>query len=160
MGIQTTVPATLAGTYTGTENASSQGVDAATGSESFQAAWYTKLVDFTLCDADIAKVNIFKLVDESDLGGWQSGLFYQGYVPKPAAAAFKAEVAKTAGKCPTGAATYFTPSAGKTPAAKPKVKPRAKSKLKPVVKLRGKTRAKPHAKGVAKPHRKPHGKRK
>ena len=110
VGIQTVPPAALAGTYTGTENASSQGVDGKTGTPAYQATWYTKLVDFALCDADITKVNIFKLVDESALEGWQSGLFYQGYVPKPSAAAVKTEIAKTGGHCPTGAATYFSPS--------------------------------------------------
>ena len=89
-----------------------------TGSEDYQAAWYAKLVDFALCDADITKVNIFKLVDETALEGWQSGLFYQGYVAKLSAAAFKAELAKTAGRCPAGQAAYFAPSAG--PAVKPR----------------------------------------
>ena len=45
------------------------------------------------------------------LEGWQSGLFYPGYVPKLSAAAFTAELAKTAGRCPTGEAAYFAPSA-------------------------------------------------
>ena len=43
------------------------------GRRGYQAAWYAKLVDFALCDADITKVNIFKLVDETALEGWQSG---------------------------------------------------------------------------------------
>ena len=80
-----------------------------TGSEVYQATWYRKLVDFALCDADVTKVNIFKLVDETSLQGWQSGLFFAGYVPKLSAAAFTDELALTGGLCPTGDATFFVP---------------------------------------------------
>jgi hypothetical protein len=118
VGVQTTPSAAVADRYTGAENG--EGVSS-TGGEDYQAAWYTKLVDFALCDADITKVNIFKLVDETALEGWQSGLFYQGYVAKLSAAAFAAELAKTAGRCPTGQAAYFTPSVGPV---KPVVKKR------------------------------------
>jgi len=114
VGIQTVPTGAVAADYTGTENASGQGVKGTTGGEAYQAAWYRKLVDFSLCDADIAKVNIFKLVDESALEGWQSGLFFQGYVPKASAATFKSEVAKTAGKCPAGSASYFAPGGRST----------------------------------------------
>ena len=120
VGIQTVPAPVVADSYTGTENASTQGVDGKTGTPAYQASWYTKLVDFALCDADITKVNIFKLVDESVLEGWQSGLFYQGYVPKESAAAVKAEIARTDGRCPNGAARYFTPSgSSSTPSATP-----------------------------------------
>lgn len=122
VGVQTTPSAAVAGSYTGTENG--EGV-AQTGTEDYQAAWYTKLVDAALCDADIAKVDIFKLVDESALEGWQSGLFYQGYVPKQSAAALGAELARTGGVCPGGTAAYFSPNASK-PVAKPR--PKAKPK--------------------------------
>jgi hypothetical protein len=107
VGIQTIPTAAVAGSYTGAENA--EGISSS-GTEAYQAAWYSKLVDFALCDADITKVNIFKLVDESGLEGWQSGLFYQGYVAKASAGAFAAEVGKTAGRCPSGSASYFSPS--------------------------------------------------
>jgi hypothetical protein len=135
VGIQTTPSTAVSAQYTGSENATTQGVAGLTATETYQADWYRKLIDFTLCDADITKVNIFKLVDESDLAGWQSGLFYQGYIPKASATVFKAEVDKTAGKCQTGAAKYFTPSAkpvtpGAKPAAKAVPKPTAKHKTK------------------------------
>jgi hypothetical protein len=138
VGIQTTPAAAVAGRYTGAENG--EGVSS-TGGEDYQAAWYEKLVDFALCDADITKVNIFKLVDETALEGWQSGLFYQGYVAKLSAAAFKAELAKTAGRCPAGQAAYFAPSAAPATKLVPEKNTVAK---KPAVK---KTVAK---KGVAK----------
>jgi hypothetical protein len=107
IGIQTTPPADLAGDYTGVENAA--GVDQ-TGSEAYQAQWYTELVDYALCDADVTRVNIFKLVDETSLLGWQSGLFYVGYVPKLSATTFHDELDRTEGMCPTGDPTWFSPS--------------------------------------------------
>jgi hypothetical protein len=130
VGIQTKPARAVAGRYTGVENG--EGV-AATGTEKYQAAWYTKLVDFALCDADIAKVNVFKLVDETALEGWQSGLFYQGYVPKRSATAFTTELARTGGTCPSGAAAYFAPATAAatttaTPAQKQPAKARAKKK--------------------------------
>jgi hypothetical protein len=106
VGIQTVPPPSLAAAYTGYENGA--GV-ATSGTEAYQAAWYRKLVDFALCDADVRKVDIFKLVDETGLAGWQSGLFYVGYVPKLSAATVPAELTRTAGQCPTGDASYFAP---------------------------------------------------
>ncbi len=106
VGIQTTPGASVSAAYTGFENGA--GV-AETGSEAYQAAWYRKLVDFSLCDADVTKVNIFKLVDETSLQGWQSGLFFVGYLPKLSAAAFTDELSLTDGLCPTGDAAYFVP---------------------------------------------------
>jgi len=102
-------PASLASSYTGFENGA--GVSA-TGTEAYQATWYRKLVDFALCDADVKKVDIFKLVDETGLEGWQSGLFYVGYVPKVSSATFAAELERTRGRCPTGDPVFFTPGAG------------------------------------------------
>jgi hypothetical protein len=145
VGVQTVPAAAAAGSYSGTENG--QGVDGATGTEAYQAAWYVKLVDFALCDADVAKVNIFKLVDESALEGWQSGLFYQGYLPKLAATAFKAELASTGNTCRSGAAAYFTPAASK-PVVKT-TKP-VKPAKRPVVLKPVKKPAKPHLKKTSK----------
>lgn len=108
IGIQTTPSAQVAAAYTDSENAA--GVEQ-TGSEQYQADWYRKLIDYALCDADVTKVNIFKLVDETSLLGWQSGLFYVGYVPKLSATVFPAELARTEGMCPTGEATWFSPAA-------------------------------------------------
>jgi hypothetical protein len=143
VGIQTTPAAAVAGKYTGAENG--EGVSS-TGGEDYQAAWYAKLVDFALCDADITKVNIFKLVDETALQGWQSGLFYQGYVAKLSAAAFKAELAKTAGRCPAGQAAYFAPSVG--PAVKPA--PAKKALAKKAVTKKATAKSKKTAKKVVK----------
>jgi hypothetical protein len=112
VGIQTVPPASVASSYTGVENAA--GV-AATGTEAYQATWYRKLIDFALCDADVKKVDIFKLVDETGLEGWQSGLFYVGYVPKLSSSSVPSELARTAAKCPTGDAAFFAPGTSQTP---------------------------------------------
>jgi hypothetical protein len=137
--------------YTGSENA--DGVSGATGSESFQADWYTKLVDYAVCDPNVAAVNLFHLVDESALEGWQSGLYYAGYTAKASAAAVQSELAKTAGRCPgkylnwkpgsVGGATIGTST---KPVAKPKAKPAAKPKAKPTAKPKGKPATKPKKK--------------
>jgi len=75
------------------------GVDRATGSEAYQAAWYVKLVDYVQCDPNIASVNLFHLVDEADLGLWQSGLYYRDYAPKASAFAVRDEIARVDGRC-------------------------------------------------------------
>jgi hypothetical protein len=114
--------------YTGTETAANTtgGVVPPYDTEAYQADWYSKLVDFTECDADIVNVNIFKLIDESDLAGWQSGLYYADGAAKASAGAVRDEIAKDGGKCPTGSATRWQPgatTAGGVPAGGPAVTP-------------------------------------
>ncbi len=75
----------------------------------YQAQWYMKLVDFSECDADVHSVNLFKLVDETSRAGWQSGLFYAGFVPKLSAGAVEDEIARDGGQCPTGRPSYWAP---------------------------------------------------
>lgn len=102
--------------YTGSENAANAngGVLGATATEAFQASWYTQMLNLVACDPNVRVVNLFHLVDESDLGGWQSGLFYVGYQPKQSAAAVAGWIAQTGGGC-TGASSGWTP--GGVPAA-------------------------------------------
>ena len=64
----------------------------------------------TMFATEGTKVNIFKLVDETSLTGWQSGLFYAGFVAKLSAMTFSAELARTGGACPTGEAAWFSPA--------------------------------------------------
>jgi hypothetical protein len=105
VGIQT-VP-TAAG-YTGTETAG-WNVNGDTGSEDYQAQWYKQLVDASQCDADITNVNIFKLIDQSDLSVWQSGLYQLGWLAKESAGVVRTEIANVT-SCPTGAAAYWQPA--------------------------------------------------
>lgn len=99
--------------YTGIETPG-WGIDGTTGSPGYQAAWYRQLIDTTECDASITNVNIFKLIDESSLAGWQSGLYRLGWAPKYSAEVVRNEIA-TVDACPTGAATAWSPA--DTPAA-------------------------------------------
>jgi hypothetical protein len=106
VGIQTTPSAATTASYIGLENG--PGVDAS-GSQRYQATWYRRMIDVVLCDADVTTVDIFKLVDETELSGWQSGLFFAGYVPKLSAAVVRDELVRTGNVCPTGRAAYFVP---------------------------------------------------
>jgi hypothetical protein len=133
VGIQTVPSPAVASAYTGREN--SPGVNARTGSEAYQADWYRSLIDTALCDADIAKVNIFELVDEQSLTGWQSGLFFRGYVPKRSATVFADELEATGNRCPTGDAARWSPAgttAGVAPAKRTKAGKARKKKRAPV----------------------------
>jgi hypothetical protein len=105
VGIQT-VP-TAAG-YTGTETAG-WNVNGDTGSEDYQAQWYKELIDAAQCDADITNVNIFKLIDQSDLSAWQSGLYQLGWLAKESASVVRTEIANVK-SCPTGTAAYWQPA--------------------------------------------------
>ena len=126
IGIQTTPSVTG---YTGNETAG-WGVDASTGTEDYQAQWYKQLIDTVQCDASITNVNIFKLLDQGDLGAWQSGLFQLGWVPKKAADVVKSEIASVT-TCPTGTAKLWTPALATTRAvAKPVKNPAVKKPVK------------------------------
>ena len=121
--------------YTGAETAATAagGVRGDTATEAFQAAWYVQMLDLVACDPDVKVVNIFHLVDETDLRGWQSGLYYVGYFPKSSAAAVRRWIAETGGACrgtpapwvaPAAAATQALPAGARTAAAKkPKAPP-------------------------------------
>src|SRR6185369_9359132 len=81
-------------------------------------------------DASITNVNIFKLLDQSDLAAWQSGLFQLGWVKKKSADIVKSEIASVT-TCPTGAAKLWSPSASLAPIGKPAKKPVTKPVTKP-----------------------------
>ena len=122
VGVQT-VP-TEAG-YVGLETPG-WGIGGSTGTESYQARWYKRVVDTVQCDASITNVNLFKLVDEPDLRAWQSGLYQLGWVPKIAADVVKNEIASVKA-CPTRWARSWAPAprpitlqaGGKGPASRP-----------------------------------------
>jgi hypothetical protein len=106
VGIQT-IPSV--GGYTGTETAG-WGIEGASGNEGYQAQWYKQTIDAAQCDASITNVNIFKLLDQSDLGAWQSGLYQLGWVAKQSAQVVRSEIASVA-SCPTGPAKLWSPAA-------------------------------------------------
>jgi hypothetical protein len=96
--------------YVGSENAATPdgGVRGETSTESFQAKWYVDMLNLVACDPNVKLVNLFHLVDESDLGGWQSGLFYVGYTAKSSASAVNGWINQTGGNC-TGAPKRWKP---------------------------------------------------
>jgi hypothetical protein len=67
------------------------------------------MLNYVACDPNVKVVNLFHLVDETALEGWQSGLYFAGYAPKASAAAVAGWIAQTSGNC-TGAAKSWTPT--------------------------------------------------
>jgi hypothetical protein len=136
--------------YTGNEvSTPTTGVLGDTATEAFQAQWYLKMLDDVSCDPNIQVVNIFHLVDESELGAWQSGLFYVGYAEKASAGAVRDWISETGGAC-SGAMQSWTP--GSSSAEKP-----SKSTSKPTAKSKTKTKI---TKKTTKKGGKKHGKKK
>jgi hypothetical protein len=80
-GYQSNVPPALRGHYDGRETV-------ATISPSEQATRLRSAISIAACQAHVRAFFNFELVDESRLGGWQSGLVWRGVHRKPAAAAF------------------------------------------------------------------------
>jgi hypothetical protein len=144
-GVQTSSGGRAA--YTGVEVSatSAGGVVGGFASEDYQARWYRQMLDLLACDPNVAFVNIFHLIDESALEGWQSGLYYADQMPKRSAQTVEAWLLQTGGAC-TGTVHAWKPqstSSIKPPKlAKPKVKAKAK---------RAHRAAKPHRKVKTKP---------
>ncbi|HYZ79195.1 MAG TPA: hypothetical protein VE596_17650 [Gaiellaceae bacterium] len=91
-GWQARIPASARSAYTGRE--SSQTVDEAT-----QARIYGDLVRFVECDPAVTALNLFHLVDESDLDRFQTGLIRADSSRRPSYDAVKDAIAETAGVC-------------------------------------------------------------
>src|SRR5262249_40107837 len=81
MGIQTSQTG-VAG-YGGAEVSANAagGVQGATATQAYQATYYVGMLKLLACDPNVRLINIFHLVDEPNLVGWQSGLYQ---VPAPA----------------------------------------------------------------------------
>jgi hypothetical protein len=128
--------------YTGAEVSatSAGGVVGGFASEAYQAGWYRQMLDLLACDPNVAFVNIFHLIDEDALEGWQSGLYYADETAKRSAQTVQGWLAQTGGAC-MGTVRPWTPAAFAPPkSAKPKAKGKAKGKPKP----RPKGQSKPH----------------
>jgi hypothetical protein len=77
-GVQSQIPPEKASLYTGTEQtALTRPVDEAT-----QALYYRQAVQLSFCEPTVEGFFVFHAVDETDLGRWQSGLFYPDDTPK------------------------------------------------------------------------------
>jgi hypothetical protein len=131
--------------YVGTEVSatSAGGVVGAFATEEFQAGWYLQMLNLVACDPNVAAVNIFHLVDEESLAGWQSGLYYADKSPKRAAGVVRDWLARTGGNC-QGKLQPWTPAKAAPVAAAvtPKGKPAPKAKARPKAKQAGKAKPK------------------
>ena len=75
LGIETTIPASKAALYTGTEPG--KPVDEAT-----QADYYRRAIRLAACQANVTALLLFHSQDEPELGGFQSGVSYADGTPK------------------------------------------------------------------------------
>jgi hypothetical protein len=111
VGIQTDSTSQLG--YSGTE-VSANGAGGMVGtfaSADYQANWYREMLALVACDANVRVVNIFHLVDEPNLAGWQSGLYYATPgtpTPKLSAQAVRDWITSTGGRC-QGTTRSWTP---------------------------------------------------
>jgi hypothetical protein len=102
--------------YVGSETSNNVagGVIGDFASEDYQASWYRQMLDLLACDPNIAFVNIFHLVDEPALEGWQSGLYYLDETAKKSAQTVTDWLSQSGGAC-TATVHPWTPP-GITPA--------------------------------------------
>ncbi|HEX6490704.1 MAG TPA: hypothetical protein VF002_04960 [Gaiellaceae bacterium] len=89
---QVAIPPALRHLYYGTENV-------ITVDEGTQAQYYSDIIHFISCDPDVRSLSFFHLVDERDLGRWQSGLMRIDDSRRPSYAAVKDAIAQTHGRC-------------------------------------------------------------
>ena len=108
-GIQTDSSAHAAA-YTGFEVSATAagGVIGSFATESYQANWYLQMLNLAACDPNVQLVNIFHLIDETSLAGWQSGLYFADQTTKQSASSVQSWLAQTQGSC-VGTPTPWTP---------------------------------------------------
>src|SRR5262249_14337987 len=96
--------------YVGSETAANPagGVLGSTASEGDQSSWYLQMLQLVSCDPNVKLVDIYHLLDEAALSGWQSGLYYVDRTPKKSAATVHDWIASTGGSC-RGAQHPWTP---------------------------------------------------
>jgi hypothetical protein len=76
-GVESIPPAGKAQLYSGTEPTGTNPVD-----EPTQGAYYTEALKLAYCQPNVIGILEFKVVDESGLSGWQSGVYYPDETPK------------------------------------------------------------------------------
>src|SRR5438105_1603147 len=91
-GWQAAIPPGEQSAYTGRENSK-------TVSEAMQARIYGDLVRFVECDPSVTALDLFHLVDESDLDRFQSGLVRADGTHRPSYDAVKSAIADSGGLC-------------------------------------------------------------
>jgi hypothetical protein len=106
MGIQTDAGNMLG--YQGVETSANAagGLTGQFASQAYQATYYKQMLQLLACDPNVRVLNIFHLVDEPNLSGWQSGLYWFA-VPTPIAKQSAGVVARWTAQ--TGGACQGTP---------------------------------------------------
>jgi hypothetical protein len=102
MGVQT--DATGMPGYEGVEVSATPagGVIGKYATEAYQAAYYQQMLTLLACDPNVQVVNLFHLMDEPELAGWQSGLYWYSPttpVAKQSAAVVANWITQTGGTC-------------------------------------------------------------
>jgi hypothetical protein len=80
-GIESVIPAAEASLYHGTEPRTTKPVPVAT-----QGEYYDQALTMTACQPTVMAMFLFHVTDETDLGRWQSGVYYPDDTPKPSRA--------------------------------------------------------------------------
>jgi hypothetical protein len=98
-GVETQIPASKKGLYTGREPTTTKPV-----SEATQATYYRQALALAFCQPTVEGILILHTIDERDLDRWQSGLFYADGTPKSSLRAVAGALDRTAGgsiaRCP------------------------------------------------------------
>jgi hypothetical protein len=98
-GVETQIPESKAGLYTGTEPATTRPV-----SESTQATFYEQALALSFCQPNVVGMLLFLSRDERARATWQSGLHYVDGTPKSSKPRVKRALDRTAGgsirRCP------------------------------------------------------------
>jgi hypothetical protein len=81
-GVESQIPASKEGLYTGIEPTTIHPVDEAT-----QAAYYAQAIELAFCQPNVKAFLVFSLIDEKVHAGWQSGVYYVDGTPKSSLAA-------------------------------------------------------------------------
>jgi hypothetical protein len=87
-GVESVIPPSEAGNYSGRENAAAKPVD-----ETTQANYYIEAMKLAMCQPNVVGLMLFHVEDEAGLPGWQSGLFYADGTPKSSLDAVRAAAA-------------------------------------------------------------------
>ena len=111
--------------YVGSEVSatSAGGVIGQFATEDYQAGWYRQMLDLLACDPNVRVLNIFHLIDEPSLAGWQSGLYFVDTAPKQSAQVVRDWIAQTGGRCPGTSQMWTPPGVAPGPPAPTNVAP-------------------------------------
>ena len=137
VGVQTDSSGRLG--YVGTETSANAagGVIGQFATETYQASWYQQLLDLLVCDPNVRVVNIYHLIDEAGLAGWQSGLYYLDRSAKASAAVVHDWIANTGGVCQGSMHQWTPPGVAARPTVPPTMTP---SRTRVVVAVGGRLR--------------------